>query len=179
MSDKGFVKIDRGIMDHWTWEDRPFSKGQAWIDLILLANYKDVKRIQGGKVVTLKRGTVNRSIVSLANRWGWSRKKTILFLNALNADGMLSKNSTRKGTTLTIENYEKYQKQGQQREQQKSNRGTTEEQLRNINKKEKKDKKEKEKTFPVSEYGFDPSEEMTPEQLDIYFKWKKANDVAI
>jgi hypothetical protein len=40
MSDvgKGFVSIHREIMDHWIWQDKPVSKGQAWVDLILLAN---------------------------------------------------------------------------------------------------------------------------------------------
>ncbi len=41
MSDvgKGYVSIHREIMDHWVWQDRPVSKGQAWVDLIMPVNY--------------------------------------------------------------------------------------------------------------------------------------------
>lgn len=180
MSDKGFVKIDREIMEHWVWEDKPFSKGQAWIDLILLANHKDVKRIQGGKVVMFKRGTVNRSILSLAKRWGWNPKKVRNFINTLKNDEMVLSEGTTQGTTIIIENYGKFQNKGQRNGQQSGqHEGQRWDNGVPTNKNDKNEKNEKEKTFPVSEYGFDPSEEMTPEQLDIYFKWKKANDVAI
>ena len=58
----GFLKLSRRITDHWLWTDKPFSKGQAWIDLLLLANYEDGKKITDGKVIDCKRGDVNVSI---------------------------------------------------------------------------------------------------------------------
>lgn len=109
MSDKGFLKIDRSLFNHWLWEDKPFSKGAAWIDLISLANYKSIKKTVGDKVITYKRGTVFRSILYLADRWGWDRKKVKRFLSVLERDQMLSVNSTTHGTTITIINYSKYQ----------------------------------------------------------------------
>ena len=30
----GWVKVHENLNDHWLWEDRPFAKGQAWIDLL-------------------------------------------------------------------------------------------------------------------------------------------------
>ena len=35
---KGFVGVHRSLQEHWLWDEKPFSKGQAWIDLIMLAN---------------------------------------------------------------------------------------------------------------------------------------------
>lgn len=109
MSDRGFIVIDRALFSHWIWEERPLSKGAAWIDLIGLANYKTVKKTVGENVVTYKRGTVFRSILQLSKRWGWDRKKVTRFLRALESDKMVALNSTTQGTTITIVNYSKYQ----------------------------------------------------------------------
>ena len=112
MSDRGFIVIDRALFSHWIWEERPLSKGAAWIDLIGLANYKTVKKTVGENVVTYKRGTVFRSILQLSKRWGWDRKKVTRFLRALESDKMVALNSTTQGTTITIVNYNKYQIDG-------------------------------------------------------------------
>lgn len=69
----GWIKLDRAIQDNWLWEDKPFDKGKAWIDLLMLANWKDNKIPFKGEIVTCKRGDVNISITALAERWGWSR----------------------------------------------------------------------------------------------------------
>lgn len=59
--------------------------------------------------MTCERGTVNKSILYLAKRWGWSREKTRNFLHYLELDGMLRVNATTHRTTLTLVNYGKYQ----------------------------------------------------------------------
>lgn len=100
-----FLPLDRKILNHWLWEDKPFSKGQAWIDLLMLANYKDKKKPIKDTVITYKRGDVNLSIVQLADRWGWDRRKVKRFLDVLSDDGMVSVDSTTYGTTITIVNY--------------------------------------------------------------------------
>lgn len=105
----GFFKVDRQIFDHWLWEDKPFSKGQAWVDLIGLANYEDGKTPYQGKVITCKRGTIYRSISYLAERWGWSRDKTRSFLKLLESDGMVTIKATTHQTTITLVNYGKFQ----------------------------------------------------------------------
>ena len=105
----GYFVIDRQIFDHWLWDDKPFSKGQAWIDLIGLANYEDSKTPYKGEVITCKRGTVNRSISYLARRWGWSREKTRTFLALLASDNMVELKATTNRTTITLINYGKYQ----------------------------------------------------------------------
>lgn len=108
MSDKGWIKLHRKIIDNYLWTKKPFSEGQAWIDLLLLANHEDKKALQDGEIKIFKRGTVNRSIASLSERWGWDRRKTTRFLRVLESDEMLSVNSTTHGTTVTIINYSFY-----------------------------------------------------------------------
>ena len=112
MSDKGYIKIDRALLDHWLWESKPFSQGQAWIDLIALANHKGIRKQKDGKVTYFKTGTISRSVLWLANRWGWDRKKVRRFLSVLEADQMVSVNATTNGTTISIVNYGKYQNRG-------------------------------------------------------------------
>ena len=105
---KGWVSLHRSILDHFLWKDKPFSKGQAWIDLILLANHEDTKILQGGQIKQFKRGTVNMSLLSLADRWGWDRKKVRKFFEVLECDGMATTERTTQGTTITLVNYEVY-----------------------------------------------------------------------
>ena len=131
MDNKGFVSIYRSLQDNPLWKEKPFSRGQAWIDLILIANHKDVQSIVGNKVVTFKRGEVNRSMVSLAERWGWGRKKVNLFLSVLEKMDMIEKKGTSQGTTIMLKNYDKYQIRGQQQEQRRNSVGTAQEQRRN------------------------------------------------
>lgn len=102
---KGWIYLHRSLVDHWLWNDKPFSKGQAWVDLLLLANYEDVKIPYKGEVITCERGVVNRSITFLADRWGWDRKTVRTFLHLLESDGMVAINCTTHRTTIIIEKY--------------------------------------------------------------------------
>ena len=105
----GFIKLDRDIESHWLWSDKPFSKGQAWIDLLLLAQYKDNEVFVKGKLVSRKRGEVHISYAALADRWGWSRDKVRRFIALLEKEKMATSNATTHNTTVTIENYSIYQ----------------------------------------------------------------------
>lgn len=107
-----YIKLDRGICDNWVWESKPFSPGQAWVDLLLMAAWKTEPRNWKGTFITQHRGEVFTSIVALADRWGWNRKKVRRFLAILESDGMCTLNSLPKGTLVTIENYAKYQGRG-------------------------------------------------------------------
>ena len=113
----GWFKIQRDIEDHWIWKsNEPFDKRSAWIDLIMLANYADRKAADGSSVALRKRGDVNYSMLFLAKRWKWDRRKVKRFLMALEMDGMVSlhgtSDGTSHGTTITIENYAKHQDAG-------------------------------------------------------------------
>lgn len=106
----GYIAIFRDIFDHWIWKEKPFSKGQAWIDLLLLAQYNDSeKKPYKDRVITYQRGKVYKSELYLAKRWGWNRKTVKKFLKQLENDGMLTGVWTTQGTTLTLVNYDFYQ----------------------------------------------------------------------
>lgn len=109
MDKNGFISIHRKIQDNWLWSDKPFSKGQAWIDLLLLARWKDEKKLHRGKLYDRKRGEVNYSMTWLAERWGWSRDKVRRFIRTLERDNMVTLNATTNDTSVTIENYSIYQ----------------------------------------------------------------------
>lgn len=101
--------VDRDIQNHWLWKDKPFARGQAWIDLLLMARFADGKDYYNGHMIERKKGTVYTSVGFLAKRWGWSSNKVRRFLNELEADKMCTRNGTADGTTLTIENWAFYQ----------------------------------------------------------------------
>ncbi len=105
----GFIKLDRKITNHWLWEDKPFAKGQAWIDLLLLATWKENKELYRGQLVQRQPGEIACSLSWLAERWGWHRHTVKKFLKLLEGDAMVTASYTTQGTTITIENWGKYQ----------------------------------------------------------------------
>ena len=105
----GWQKIYRDIQNHWLWEDKPFSRGQAWIDLILLVNHEDNKTLIDGELVEVKRGSRITSLRKLADQWGWSTTKVKKFLEQLDKDNMIKYKTDTKKTLVSIENYGLYQ----------------------------------------------------------------------
>lgn len=105
----GWILVHRQIEDNPIWKEKPFSKGQAWVDLLLMANHADNEILLGNNIVTIKRGQFHTSEVILAKRWGWGRKKINLFLTLLEKQKMCTSLRTWRGTTITIENYTVYQ----------------------------------------------------------------------
>ena len=109
--DEGYIKLNRGITANWLWAegDDPFDRRSAWVDLLLLASWKDEKRLYNGKLISFKRGTVHKSMSNLAERWRWHRTTVSRFLKLLESDNMVVVNATTHGTTITIVNWDFYQ----------------------------------------------------------------------
>lgn len=106
---KGWILLYRSICENLLWNDKPFAKGQAWIDLIMMANYEPKKKLIGNKVVTVEAGSLYTSLGELSERWGWGKHKTLLFLDLLEAEQMISKKGNTQGTIISIENYSDFQ----------------------------------------------------------------------
>jgi len=124
----GWISIYRQIQEHWIWQSKePFDKRSAWISLLLKANHKDTKMMIDSKTIEVKKGSFITSELKLAEEWKWGRKKVRTFLKGLETDQMVTKNSTTKYTTITIENWDLYQNKEQQKEQRRNNGGTTRE----------------------------------------------------
>ena len=104
-----FFTIDRKLLEDPYWLSEPFTKPQAWVDLIGLANYRNLKRMEGDQMKIYKRGQVVSSVRTLAERWKWSQEKVRNFLKALESDRMASTKKSAKGVVITLENYAFYQ----------------------------------------------------------------------
>lgn len=172
----GYIKLYRQIFENELWTEKPFSRAQAWIDLLLKANYAAKKCVIKGKSITIKRGQLLRAEDSLAEDWGWSRGKVRRFLSYLVKKGNISKNGTALGTLITIENYETFQ--GEQPERSTSDGtadGTGEKKVKKV--------KEREGKFPptlaeVSKYVQEMEYKMDPAKFYDYYQetgWLKKN----
>lgn len=106
---QGWITLHRKILDNFVWEDKPFSRGQAWIDLLLLANHEDKTTLFNGKITEIKRGQKITSIRILSERWGWSNTKVTNFLLQLKREKMIDYKSDTKKTVYNIVNYNDYQ----------------------------------------------------------------------
>ena len=105
----GWIKLHRKILDCFIWQDKPYDKARAWIDLLLIAMHHDKKMLIDDEVVMIQRGSFMTSIVKLADRWGWSRNKVVRYLDMLESEQMLNTKRTPKGTLITIVKYDDYQ----------------------------------------------------------------------
>lgn len=110
---EGWFKLYRQMENNILWQDKPFAKGQAWIDLLLMANIADGDMLSKGVVVHIKRGQVFRTQKFLADRWGWSIKKVRGFLNLIEKQQMATVEGTAQGILITIEKYAFFQGEGQ------------------------------------------------------------------
>src|SRR5690625_4197642 len=109
MSDKGWIKLHRRIQDHWIYQEkRQFSRYEAWIDLLMMANHKDNKSLIDGELLTIKKGQLITSIRKLCNKWDWSNTKVKNFLELLQEDEMITYKSDTKKTVINICNYNVY-----------------------------------------------------------------------
>jgi len=95
------------------WLAEPFTRAQAWVDLLLLANHKRGHIRKRGILIEIQRGQVGFSEESLAARWKWSRGKVLRFLRQLIEKSQISRNPVHQNSKLsnliTITNYELYQ----------------------------------------------------------------------
>lgn len=138
---EGWLKLYRSIKGHWLWEDKPFSRGQAFIDLLLMVNHKDNKILFNGELIEVKRGSRITSLRQLSEGWGWSTSKTKKFLELLEKEKMITIKSDNKKTLVTIENYGLYQDVGNTEETEKKQESNTEENQKKIKKNSKENQK--------------------------------------
>lgn len=108
----GWVKIYRKITNDPMYFSETFTRMQAWIDMILLANYSEGFFYIRGNKVTVNRGQIGYSQESLSKRWKWSRGKVKRFLKQLENDGKIVQQKSNVITLISIVNYDAYQSDG-------------------------------------------------------------------
>ncbi len=108
MSD-GWIKIHRSILDDELYFSEKFTKMQAWIDLLLLAEYKPRAFYVRGIQVKLERGQLAVSIRDLAARWKWGVNKVQSFIKELVVSEKLNTQKSSVITIITVCKYDYYQ----------------------------------------------------------------------
>lgn len=105
----GWIKLYRKLSDHPDYFGEAFTRMHAWVDLLLMANYRDgFIRVRGIKV-PVSRGQVATSSLSLSKRWMWSRGKVQRYLNELESSGQISQQTNNVITLISISKYDSYQ----------------------------------------------------------------------
>lgn len=102
------LTLDRQLADDDLWLAEPFSRGQAWLDLWLLANDAARQAAWRGITVPLERGQLGRSVASLATRWQWSRIKTRAVLEELRRRQKINFKMDNVATVITVVGYERF-----------------------------------------------------------------------
>lgn len=170
----GWIKVHRAITDHDIWTQEPFTRGQAWVDLLLLANHSQNQFRVRGNLVIVNRGEVARSEESLAMRWKWSRNKVRRFIEELSSKTIqqIEQQKSPIINKIRIINYDLYQSN----EDNETTDGTTErqqtEQQKDTNKNDKNVKNEKKAFTPpemeeIRQWSRDRYKDDTDEALNI------------
>jgi len=81
-----------------------YSRGEAWIDLIMECRYQDGTVMNRGRKMEIKPGQLLGAVSWLAHRWNWSPMGVRWFLNTLEKEGMIERPKPRiADTDLTTE----------------------------------------------------------------------------
>lgn len=115
MSSKGYIKVWRSLQDNRLYFAEPFCRSLAWIDLLLLANYKDSTVMVRGIEVKMRAGQALASLEYLAKRWKWSTSKVKRYLIYLSSENVMQIKLTTNNvcSVVTILNWEMYQGNGE------------------------------------------------------------------
>lgn len=109
----GYIGLYRKLAESDLWLSEKFSRGQAWVDLLLLARFKPGFIRVAGVRIDLNRGDVGWSENALATRWRWSRTKVRSFISELEEDERIVRNTSKikdkRKSIVTICNYDQYQ----------------------------------------------------------------------
>lgn len=101
--------MHRRMLNNPMWLSEPFTRAQAWVDMLLIANRNpSYLRIRGNRI-DIPVGGIGRSNESLCERWKWSRGKLNRYLKELEKDGQIVQQKSRVLSVITICNYEHYQ----------------------------------------------------------------------
>jgi hypothetical protein len=110
MSERGVFALDRGWFDHPAFAREPFTEREAWAWLISEAAWKPHKRRADGKVIEIGRGQLCHALRFMADAWGWSKSRVDRFLDRLEKQDMIERQSGTRTPVITLCNYDKFQR---------------------------------------------------------------------
>ena len=145
----GWIKLHRKINDNPVLKkSRVYSNFEAFIWLLLKANYDNAKVVIGSTIYKLKKGEMITSLKKLQKQFGWGNSRLNTFLKLLKDDGMIDYKSNTQLTLITISNYKDLQGKQTANKLQPTHKQTATKSQPNTNKKNKEEiKKNKEKDF--------------------------------
>jgi hypothetical protein len=121
-----FINISRSIQQHFLYPNkRKFTEFEAWMDMLLMAEPKECKKIIGKQLIVVSKGDFFTSQNELSKRWMWSRDIVRNFISILQNDFMISCITTSQHTKITICNYGKYQEYSPTKHQRNTNETPT------------------------------------------------------
>lgn len=144
MSSIGYIKLHRKLQDHKFWKERRvYSKAEAWLDILMEANYKEEDVLIGSQIIKCERGHSLNSADTWAKRWKWSRSRVKRFLKLLESQSMIELLPCSKTTHLSVCKYDSYQSERTASELQVNRKRTASEPQADTNNKDKEDKEVK------------------------------------
>lgn len=105
MENKGFIMIDRSILEDDMYFSEKFTRMQAYMDLCLLAAFKSRTFYIRGNKVELQPMQVAKSVRDLADRWQWSVNKVRGYLYELEKGDYINTQKTSVNQIITIKKY--------------------------------------------------------------------------
>ena len=142
----GWIKLHRKLRDNPIWTKEKFTKGQAWVDLLLMINHKKGVVIIGNEPITIMPGQTITSEKKLAKNWKWSRHKVNNFFQLLFKMGQIgTPKRTPQFTLITIANWELHQLPETKKDTQKDIKRTSTGHQKDTNKNDKNVKNDKNK----------------------------------
>lgn len=94
--------LSRELLDGELYFSEKFTRSQAYIDLCMLAAYRERSFFIRGNKVTLRPGQLAKSEEELADRWKWSRNTVRKFLNEQQECGNIEQQKSRLITIISI-----------------------------------------------------------------------------
>lgn len=103
----GWIKIQRGLMDHWCSSDPNFLA--VWIRLLSEANFKDRTSLINGHTCLVKRGQLIFGLDAFSKRSKVSVSKLRRIISLLVKENMIDRQKTNKYSIISIVKYNDYQ----------------------------------------------------------------------
>ncbi len=132
--EKGWIKLHRKMLDN-PIVCKDVDHLAVWVYLLLKATHKDIEKLFGKDIITLKPGQLITGRKKIASQLNISESKVNRIIKRLKNEQLIEQQVNNKGSLVTIRNWELYQNDTeQQNEQQVNNKWTASEQQVNTNK---------------------------------------------
>ena len=84
----GWIKLDRAIRQNFVWDEPEALK--LWLELIMTANIKPVKKLFNGKLISVKRGQLVFGRLAFSQRLGISESRIRRYIKMFESEQMIS-----------------------------------------------------------------------------------------